>query len=80
MWVTAAMELRGDGNGHIPDRGPQLVALVWVMTGLSSLMVILRFTSRGLRGTFGWDDFMMLFSLVCAIIWNIGHGIWALLT
>ncbi|KAF9883254.1 hypothetical protein FE257_003810 [Aspergillus nanangensis] len=60
-----------EADGPVPDRGPQLIVLLWVMTGLSTFTVLLRFTSRGLRGTFGWDDYMMLFTLVCFYGWTI---------
>ncbi|KAL5360568.1 hypothetical protein BJX96DRAFT_184618 [Aspergillus floccosus] len=64
------MDSRGDG-AHVPDRGPQLITVLWVMTGLSTLTVALRFASRGMRRSVGWDDFMMLFSLLCFYGWSI---------
>ncbi|KAL4892496.1 hypothetical protein BDV59DRAFT_42831 [Aspergillus ambiguus] len=64
------MESRG-ADTHIPDRGPELITVLWVMTGLSTLTVALRFASRAMRRSFGWDDFMMLFSLLCFYGWSI---------
>ncbi|KAJ5662787.1 hypothetical protein N7462_011713 [Penicillium macrosclerotiorum] len=52
-------------GGYIADRGTQLMIEIWVLTSLAVITVILRFSSRGMRGKFGWDDFLIFFSLLC---------------
>jgi hypothetical protein len=71
------MDSSGDG-AHVADRGPQLITVLWVMTGLSTLTVALRFASRSMRRSVGWDDFMMLFSLVCAVVCELTMDGWVL--
>lgn len=49
----------------VPDRGPQLMALLWVMTGIATLMVILRFIARYQKSVVGgFDDIFMLIAMV----------------
>lgn len=50
--------------GPIADRGPQLIAIVWVLTGASSITVAMRLASRSIRSNFGWSDTFMILSLV----------------
>ncbi len=48
------------------DRGPQLMAMFWTWSALSMALLSLRFYARvKVRGV-GWDDWMMLVSVVCS--------------
>lgn len=49
---------------RIADRGPQLTAILWVLTGASTITVIFRFIARAQKAGVGWDDFFMLVALV----------------
>lgn len=51
-------------RGPIADRGPQLIIIVWVLTGVSTITVVMRLVGRGIRAKFGWNDSFMILSLV----------------
>ena len=55
------------------DRGPELMVIVWVLTGLSTITVVMRLASRGIRATFGWNDSFMLVALVRPIRLSRNH-------
>ncbi|KAI9750543.1 MAG: hypothetical protein M4579_006433 [Chaenotheca gracillima] len=61
----------GVEGGKIPDRGPQLMSLLWILTVTSTVTVILRFITRARRDSIGWDDFFMLVALICFYGWSI---------
>ncbi|KAK3312507.1 integral membrane protein [Apodospora peruviana] len=47
------------------DRGPQLVAMFWTFSAISILLTALRFLARvKIRAAVGWDDWMMLVTVV----------------
>ena len=46
------------------DRGPDIVGLVWAETSIAITLVALRFYSRIRLQKIGFDDWIMLFSLV----------------
>ncbi|PSN65248.1 hypothetical protein BS50DRAFT_527481 [Corynespora cassiicola Philippines] len=54
----------------IPDRGPNLINMLWVLTSLAFLTVILRFIFRARKRQFGWDDFFMATTMACFIGWS----------
>lgn len=45
--------------GEVPDRGPALVAMLGVLTGLAFLAVVVRFMFRARRKRLGWADWFM---------------------
>jgi hypothetical protein len=47
------------------NRGPQVIVLVWVECALAVVTVILRLWVRYFKRALGWDDWTMLFTLVC---------------
>lgn len=50
--------------GH--DRSPEYFGAVTVLLILSTLAVVLRFLARSIaRSSYGYDDWIMLFALVC---------------
>lgn len=52
------------------NRGPAVIAVAWAECALAIVAVGLRFWARRLiRGT-GWDDWTMLFTLVCQAFCN----------
>ena len=46
------------------DRGPELLVISWVFTGLALVTVALKVFYRAHVLKLGWDDFFILFSLV----------------
>ncbi|KAL7621418.1 hypothetical protein AAE478_008740 [Parahypoxylon ruwenzoriense] len=50
------------------DRGPRLMAMFWTWTGLASMLLTLRFYARYKIHALGWDDWMMLITVVLFII------------
>ncbi|KAI5921321.1 hypothetical protein F4810DRAFT_712571 [Camillea tinctor] len=52
----------------VEDRGPELLAIIWVFTILSIIVVLLKFISRAHIHQLGWDDFFILLSAVLIII------------
>lgn len=60
-------------GGQVADRGPELMVIVWVLTGLSTITVVMRLASRGIRATFGWNDSFMLVALVRPIRLSRNH-------
>ncbi|KAL1962582.1 hypothetical protein VTN77DRAFT_9375 [Rasamsonia byssochlamydoides] len=58
-------------NTAVPDRGPQLIAILWVLTGASTVTVIFRFIARAQKAVMGWDDVFMLVALLCFYGWSI---------
>ena len=49
--------------GGDEDRGPAMLAIVWVYGGLSIIILGLRFYSRGVIKKIGADDWSMLLTL-----------------
>ncbi|GAM84863.1 hypothetical protein ANO11243_028650 [Dothideomycetidae sp. 11243] len=51
------------------DRGPELLAVIWVFTSLTIIVVALKaFTRAHVLHALGWDDFFIFFSAVLIII------------
>ncbi|KAI1848709.1 hypothetical protein JX266_005568 [Neoarthrinium moseri] len=50
------------------DRGPALEALYWTLSAFSILLLSLRFYARTRIGALGWDDWMMLITVVRELI------------
>ncbi|KAK9788262.1 putative Integral membrane protein [Seiridium cardinale] len=49
----------------VDDRGPELLAITWVFTGLAIIVVALKlFTRQRFLQGLGWDDFFIFLSLV----------------
>ena len=48
----------------VPDRGPQVVKLMWSLTSLALVTVFLRVYVRVRNRKFGVDDVFMLLSMV----------------
>lgn len=51
-------------DGSVPDRSPELLSMLWTTTVLALITAILRFCVRKNYGQFGWDDTMMLATMV----------------
>jgi hypothetical protein len=55
-------------QGPLPpdeDRGPRLEAAYWTWSAVSILMLCLRLYARVKIRGLGWDDWMMLITVVC---------------
>ncbi|KAI1633662.1 hypothetical protein F4809DRAFT_622384 [Biscogniauxia mediterranea] len=53
----------------VEDRGPELLAIIWVFTSLAIIAVLLKFVSRAhILHALGWDDFFILLSVILIII------------
>ena len=65
--VMSAAAMPPPSPSPVPDRGPNLMALLWVTTGLSFGVVLLRFAQRISRARIGWDDYFMLLAMVGAM-------------
>ncbi|KAH6644813.1 hypothetical protein C7974DRAFT_28274 [Boeremia exigua] len=57
-------------DGPVPDRGPALIVMMWVLTALSLATVILRFYFRARRAQIGWDDIFMGTTWACFVGWS----------
>lgn len=56
-------------QGPLPpdeDRGPRLEAAYWTWSAVSILMLCLRMYARVKIRGLGWDDWMMLITVVCS--------------
>lgn len=62
--TTATMATAAPSSGSVPNRGPSLMALMWVCTVVSSITIVLRFVFRARKAIIGWDDLFMLVALV----------------
>lgn len=51
-------------GADVPDRGPPLRNLLWILTGLALATVMLRIHFRIRNRLFGWDDIFMLITTV----------------
>ena len=58
------MSSMGPPPGEDRDRGPNLVAIYWAESAIAVTIVSLRIVGRTMVRKLGWDDFMMLFTLV----------------
>lgn len=54
---------------NVPDRGPQLISILWSLTALAGITALLRVIVRTRSRMFGWDDIFMIFAMVCAGTW-----------
>ncbi|KJZ78499.1 hypothetical protein HIM_01890 [Hirsutella minnesotensis 3608] len=54
-----------------PDRGPQVVRLVWALAPLALLTTVLRLVGRARNRVFGWDDVFMILAMLCFLGWSI---------
>lgn len=46
------------------DRGPSLIAIFWAESAVASVVIALRISGRIMIRKLGYDDYMMLFTLV----------------
>lgn len=53
------------------DRGPGLVAMFWTYTAIVLVVLSLRFYARFKIRAFGWDDWLMLFTVILFVITTI---------
>ncbi|OBT54627.1 hypothetical protein VE04_05922 [Pseudogymnoascus sp. 24MN13] len=58
-------------TASVPDRGIQLMVLMWVMTILASITVVMRFIFRAQKSIIGYDDLFMFISMICFFGWTI---------
>lgn len=59
-----------NATGSVPDRGPSLMILMWVLTIIASITVVLRFIFRAQKSIIGYDDIFMLVSMVRPLLYN----------
>lgn len=57
-----------NSQGPVPDRGPELISIMWSLTSLALVTAILRIVVRTRNRMFGWDDIFMIFSMVCPYV------------
>ncbi|KAJ6439780.1 integral membrane protein [Purpureocillium lavendulum] len=50
-------------EGPVPDRGPTVLKVIWVLTPLALLTAILRIIARVRNRKFGWDDIFMVLAM-----------------
>jgi hypothetical protein len=62
--------LTSTSTANLPqgNRGPQLIALLWVLTSVAGATVVARFVFRARKAVIGWDDIFMLISMVCFLL------------
>lgn len=53
-----------DMGGPVPDRGPEVIRLMWALTSLAFITSALRVFVRLRHRMFGWDDVFMVFAMV----------------
>ncbi|EGX93532.1 integral membrane protein [Cordyceps militaris CM01] len=58
-------------GGDVPDRGPGLVLILWLLTTLAGITAVLRVVVRTRNRMFGWDDIFMIFAMLCFIGWSV---------
>ncbi|KAK2594287.1 hypothetical protein QQS21_007993 [Conoideocrella luteorostrata] len=60
-----------NNNGSVPDRGPDVVRLLWTLTSLAFITSLLRVYARLRHRKFGWDDVFMICAMICFIGWSV---------
>jgi hypothetical protein len=58
------MNTSASGATEVPNRGPELISILWSLTGLAFLTAALRIFARTRNRMFGWDDIFMIFATV----------------
>jgi hypothetical protein len=46
------------------DRGPLIVGILWAQAGIATIIVFMRLYARFMIHTTGWDDWLMVVTLV----------------
>ncbi|OAA52987.1 integral membrane protein [Cordyceps fumosorosea ARSEF 2679] len=54
------VQRRGD---HVPDRGPALIRILWLLAALAGITAVLRVVVRSRNRMFGWGDIFMIFTM-----------------
>ncbi|KAF2964104.1 hypothetical protein GQX73_g9479 [Xylaria multiplex] len=68
------MSTTGDFTQPLPpdvDRGPRLIAMFWSYTAIVLVVLTLRFYARFKIRAFGWDDWLMLLTVILFVITTI---------
>ncbi|KAH6676314.1 integral membrane protein [Halenospora varia] len=55
----------------VPDRGVNLIVMMWFLTVVSSVTIVMRLVFRARKATTGWDDCFMLLAMLCFYGWTI---------
>lgn len=51
------------------DKGPKILAVLWTLTGLTTIMVVARIWIRiKILKNFGIDDYLIFIAMVCCIL------------
>ncbi|OAQ73581.1 hypothetical protein VFPPC_01265 [Pochonia chlamydosporia 170] len=66
-----------DAIGPVPDRGPEVIRLLWALTSLALITSLLRVYSRLHHRMFGWDDVFMVCAMMCFFGWSITLTLYA---
>lgn len=52
----------------VPDRGVNLIVMMWFLTVVSSVTIVMRLVFRARKATTGWDDCFMLLAMVRSFV------------
>ncbi|KAH8678636.1 hypothetical protein BGZ60DRAFT_555217 [Tricladium varicosporioides] len=55
----------------VPDRGVNLIVMMWILTVVSSMTIVMRLFFRARMAIIGWDDCFMLLAMLCFYGWAI---------
>ena len=47
------------------DQGPAILKIIWILTGFTTLLVIVRIYVRSVLRKIGMDDYLIIISMVC---------------
>lgn len=59
------------GDKNIPNQAPALLAVIWSLGGLSTIVMVLRlYTRMRIVARVAWDDYLMVVSWVCNMLFS----------